>query len=102
VGLDDIDRARLVIGLAPEHVEWVRREHSHAAPHTATLKRLVRDLADDGRPLAQRIGDLHLDEVELGEWEEVVDPGGGEAEVFVACAHEVVALVDALVARLAY
>ena len=41
----DLDRATLVIALAPEHVEWVRREHPAAADKTATLKRLVRELA---------------------------------------------------------
>ena len=30
----------------------------------------------------------------LAPWEEVVDPGGGEVEAFIACAQEVVALVD--------
>ncbi|MCU1345042.1 MAG: hypothetical protein JWL70_1308 [Acidimicrobiia bacterium] len=101
-GLDDVDRATLVICLAPEHVQWVRREHPHAAAQTATLKRLVRDLSDDGRPLAERVADLDLANVTLEEWEEVVDPGGGEADVFIACAHEVVALIDALYSRLAY
>ena len=100
-GLDDIERATLVIGLAPEHVHWVRREHPQASPHTATLKRLVRDLADDDRSLATRVAELNLADVVLEDWEEVVDPGGGEAEVFIACAHEVVALVDALAPRLA-
>ena len=49
----DLDAATLIIGLAPEHVSWVRREHPSAAPRTATLKRLVRDLAGR-RPAARR------------------------------------------------
>jgi protein-tyrosine-phosphatase len=96
----DLDRATLVIGLAPEHVEWVRREHPRAAARTATLKRLVRDLPADDRPLADRLAGLQLADVELGHWEEVVDPGGGEVEAFTACAHEVVALIEALAPRL--
>jgi protein-tyrosine-phosphatase len=96
----DLDRATLVIGLAPEHVEWVRREHSPAADRTATLKRLVRDLPADERPLTDRLAGLHLAEVELGHWEEVVDPGGGEVEAFTACAHEVTALIEGLAPRL--
>lgn len=91
--------AALVIGLAPEHVAWVRREHPAAAARTATLKRLVRDLGQYG-PLTDRVAALALDTVELEEWEEVVDPGGGEVEDFTACAREIVALIDALVARL--
>ena len=97
---DDVERATLVIGLAPEHVEWVRREHPAAAPRTATLKRLHRELAADDRPLAERVAELHLADVELAPWEEVVDPGGGEVEAFTACAREVVDLVDELVHRL--
>ena len=49
---DDLERATLVIALAPEHAEWVRRTHPEAASRTVTLRRLVRDLADDERPLA--------------------------------------------------
>jgi protein-tyrosine-phosphatase/SAM-dependent methyltransferase len=96
----DLDRATLIIGLAPEHVQWVRREHPSAAPRVATLKRLVRDLATDDRPLAERVAELDLSAVELRPWEEVVDPGGGEVEAFIACAQEVVPLVEELAARL--
>jgi protein-tyrosine-phosphatase len=92
----DLDKATLVIGLAPEHVHWVRRNHERAASRTATLKRLCRDLAVDDRPLAERVAALDLGSVELEDWEEVVDPGGGEVEVFVACAHEVYALIEQL------
>jgi protein-tyrosine-phosphatase/SAM-dependent methyltransferase len=97
---DDLDRATVVIALAPEHVNWVRREHPQAADRTVTLKRLARELAADGRPLGDRIAELHLAAAELGPWEEVVDPGGGEVEAFIACAQEVVALVDDVADRL--
>lgn len=96
----DLDRATVVIALAPEHVHWVRREHPAAAPRTATLKRLGRELADDDRPLADRVAELDLATAELGPWEEVVDPGGGEVEAFTACAREVVDLVEELAPRL--
>jgi protein-tyrosine-phosphatase/SAM-dependent methyltransferase len=96
----DLDRATVVIGLAPEHVEWVRREHPSASARTATLKRLARELSDDRRPLTERIAALDLATVELGAWEEVVDPGGGEVEAFIACAQEVVALVGDVAERL--
>jgi protein-tyrosine-phosphatase len=96
----DLERATLVIGLAPEHVEWVRREHPAAAARTATLKRLVRDLSADERPFPERLAELDLARVELAGWEEVVDPGGREVEAFTACAQEVVALIEQLVPRL--
>lgn len=96
----EVDHAALVIALAPEHVHWVRRTHPQAAAHTATLRRLARDLPDHDAPLAERVASLGLAEVELGDWEEVVDPGGGDAEAFAACAVEVVELVAALAPRL--
>lgn len=96
----DLEHAALVIALAPEHVHWVRRTHPSAADRTATLRRLVRDLPADGSPLPERVARLGLAEVELGAWEEVVDPGGGDADVFAACAADVCDLVSQLAPRL--
>ena len=96
----ELRHASLVIALAPEHVQWVRRTYPEAAPRTGTLRRLARDLPAHDAPLAQRIASLDLAEAELGDWEEVVDPGGGDAEDFAACAAEVVELVAALAPRL--
>ena len=97
---DDVERATLVIALAPEHAEWVRRTYPGAASKTVTLRRLVRDLADDERPLSERVAELRPADVELAPWEEVVDPGGGEVEAFTACAQEVAELVTTLAPRL--
>jgi protein-tyrosine-phosphatase len=96
----DLDAATLVIGLAPEHVQWVRRTHAPAAPRTATLKRLCRDLPAGPAPLGARVHALALDAAELADWEEVVDPGGGDFDAFADCAREVVALVAELATRL--
>lgn len=96
----DLRHAAVVIALAPEHVLWVRRTHPEAAPRTVTLRRLARDLPSGGAPLAERLAGLHLADIELEAWEEVVDPGGGDADRFAACAAEVVELVAALAPRL--
>ena len=95
-GRAHFDRADLVVALAPEHVEWVRREHPEVADRTATLIRLAKVLAPGPDPLADRVAGLGLAEVELEPWEEVVDPGGGEVEVFIECAREIVPLVERL------
>lgn len=94
-----IDAAGLVIALAPEHVEWIRREHPDAAWRTATLKRLERDLEAHGS-MVDRLRRLRLDSVDLEPWEEVVDPGGGEVEDFISCAVDVVDVLERLVDRL--
>lgn len=96
----DLDAATLVVALAPEHVQWVRRTHAPAAARTATLKRLVEHLPD-APTLAEQVAALAPHTVELEPWEEVVDPGGGEADVFAACAREIDQLVHALAPRIA-
>lgn len=96
----EIVQATLVVAAGPEHVRWVRRNHPRAAPRTATLRRLVRDLPPGPPPLGERVARLGLAEVELEPWEEIVDPGGGEAEDFARCAVEITELVEALAPRL--
>ena len=92
----DLHQSDLVIALAPEHVQWVRREHADMAHRTSTLIRLTKELAPPAAPLGDRLAAMQLATVELEPWEEVVDPGGGEVDAFIACAHEIVVLVDRL------
>jgi protein-tyrosine phosphatase len=94
--VDDLDRAQLVVGLAPEHVAWVRRTHPPSAARTGTLARLARDLPGTTGSLAERVARLDLAGQPVEPWEEVVDPGGGDADAFTACARIVVGLVDDL------
>mgnify|MGYP001795115015 CR=1 FL=1 len=47
---EELECAALVSAWAREHGWWMRRVHPRAAPRTATLKRLARDLPDDGVP----------------------------------------------------
>ena len=95
------DDADLVVCLAREHVEYVRRTHPDAAGRTATLRRLVRDLRPGPEPLATRVAPPALGAVALEDWEDVDDPAGGELEVFEACAREIRDLVAALAPALA-
>ncbi|MET0627332.1 MAG: hypothetical protein ABW033_02600 [Acidimicrobiia bacterium] len=94
---DDLEHADLVLALAREHVEHVRRRHPEAAARTGTLKRLARDLPSLSGSLADRLAALHLADIELEAWEDVDDPAGGDIEVFHECAGEIHALLAPLV-----
>ncbi|HEX4218558.1 MAG TPA: hypothetical protein VHZ02_09325 [Acidimicrobiales bacterium] len=96
----DVDSADLIIAMAGEHVAYVRRRHPAAAARTATIKRLVRDLAGGPEPLVERVQALGLRAVEIEPWEDVEDPAGGEAEVYVSCAKELAQLCAELAPRL--
>ena len=95
----DARRADLIVAMAPEHIHWVRRNMPDVLDRTATIKRLVTSLphTDVAAPLAERIASLKLADVDPEPWEEVVDPGGGEQDVFHACARELDELVDQLI-----
>jgi protein-tyrosine phosphatase len=85
----DIASADLVLAMAREHVQYVRRIHPEAANRTATLKRLARDLQPGEKPLQERIAALHLDQVVLEHWEDVDDPAGGDEDIFHECAQQI-------------
>jgi protein-tyrosine-phosphatase len=97
----DARRADLLIAMAPEHVAWVRRTMPEVAARTVTLKRLLREWPSTaGDDFAARVASLDLASIESEPWEEIVDPGGGEQDVFHACARELDVLIDQLVAAL--
>ena len=95
-----LDGADLVLAMAAEHVGWIRRTHPAASGRTATIKRLVRDLPDAPPSLGDRLASLHLDQVEVQDWEDVLDPAGGEIEQYVAVAEELHELISRLAPRL--
>lgn len=97
----DVENTDVVIGMAREHVLYVRRNHPPASGRTATIRRLCRDLPPPPPSLlSARIASLRLEEVQLEPWEDVLDPAGGDAEAFRACAREMRVLVDVLAPRL--
>ena len=96
----DLVEATLVLAMADEHVQYVRRVHPDAAPRTATIRRLCRDLGPTNDPLAVRLAELELASVSLEAWENVVDPAAGGEEDYLNCAVELNRLVDDLLPRL--
>ena len=98
---DHVEEADLVVALAREHVSYVRRTHPGAAAKTATLRRLARDLQPGDDSLAVRVAALGLGTTDLEDWEDVVDPAGGDLPEFEACAQEIRDLITALAPALA-
>src|SRR4051812_27958320 len=92
----DLTSADLVLAMAREHVNYVRRKYPEAASRTGTLKRLARDLPGTSGTLADRVASLQLADVELEPWEDVDDPAGGTPQVFHDCAVEIHELLTAL------
>lgn len=93
----DLPETDVIVAMANEHVEWIRRQHPEAADRTITLHRLVRDLTPPGEALPTRLKLLQPATVHLEPWEEVADPAGGELPEYLACAQE----LDRLIARFA-
>jgi len=93
----DARGADLIVAFAPEHVDYVRRVHPEAAARTATIKRLVDELPPGLDPLAQRLAALNLADADVPWGEEVVDPGGFDEDIFIACAREIDSLMDRLI-----
>lgn len=97
---DDAEWADVIVAFEPNHIRYLRRHYPLAAPVAATLPRLIRDLAPTTSPLSERLEALGLAGVDIGDWEEVIDPAGGDQDVFHACAAEISELLDALLPRL--
>lgn len=98
---DDLGDADLVIAMAGEHVEYIRRVEPSAAARTGTLRRLARDLPGASGELRERVGGLRLQDVQLAPWEDVEDPVSGDVEQFHRCVREIDALLAGLVPLLA-
>ena len=93
--------ADLIVALAPEHLDWVRRNHRDEAARSATLIHLTAHLPLPGAgPLERRIAALRLDHHIASDAEEIVDPGGGEVPLYVDVARQIVTLIDDLAPRL--
>lgn len=97
IGPADVAASDLLLIMEPSHLHWMRRRLPEALPFAASLRRVVRDLpAVDGSTLADRVAALDLAAHEFEPWEEVIDPGAGEQEVFDACIDELAELIDGL------
>jgi len=92
----DVERAGLIVAMEPMHLDWMRRTHPQGLSKTGSLARLARELsgspsvdsaASDLRGVFDaRVAALDLDQHEMDDWEEIIDPASGEQSEFDACA----------------
>lgn len=93
--------ADLIAYFEPMHLIWLRRNFPDVVSRSGSLRRLARDLAPGpAETLADRIATLGLDSVTFEEWEEVIDPAGGDVADFVEAAGQISAMVDQLLPAL--
>ena len=98
---DLLAAAGLIVAAAPEHVAWVARQQPDVLAKTATLIHLVDELKPStAGSLASRIVALDLAAHRPTPEEEIVDPGGGEVDGYIAVANQISALIDELAIRL--
>ncbi len=89
-----VDEAAVIAIFEPMHLSYMRKKHPASLAKVASLPRLARDLADGGmQSLTDRLLTLELDGHDFEPWEEVIDPAGGDLEVFEAAAAEIDALI---------
>ncbi len=99
--VEDTEWADVIVAFEPQHIAYVRKNLPAAAGFTGTVPRLLRHLETDTQvPLTERLTRLTLADVEIEDWEEVVDPAGGDQAVFDACVAEISGLMDDLLPRL--
>lgn len=96
----DVAGADVVVAMAAEHVQYLRRWHPAAAGRTATVWWLARHLPPGPAPLGERLATLRLAEVDPEAQGDIPDPAGGEDAVYLTCAEDCAAAAAALAARL--
>ena len=95
----DLDEARVIVAMAPEHVFWVRRTDAAAAPRTTTLVHLVRELERHDATLDRWLETAQLSRHVPAADEEIVDPGGGEVDGYISAAQQIVDLIGRVANR---
>ena len=97
IDMADVESSDLLLIMEPSHLHWMRRRLPEALPLATSLRRAVQELPTaSGATLAERVASLGLGEHDFEPWEEVIDPGAGEQDVFDDCIDELAALIDRL------
>jgi protein-tyrosine-phosphatase len=96
----DLIRADLVVVMEADHARFVRRLFPQAAPRTATIRTLCRDLPPPPPAMGERLSALHLADAPLSDDDDVIDPAGRDEQVYAACVAELWELCRQLITLL--
>ncbi len=92
-----LEPADAVLCFEREHLDYIRRVHGDFADRAVLLRDAATALEPPGtRDLRQRIAAVAA----TPPGDDVIDPGGLDGEVYIAVAHEIVALLDEALPRL--
>ena len=96
----DCEWADLIIIFEREHQEYISRHHTNSLSIVSSLPRISKELEKTSDSFDIRIEKLNLIEKKFEQWEEVIDPAGGDQDIFDSCAREISLLIHELALRL--
>ena len=92
--------ADLIVVFEKEHIDYIRRHHSEFVQIAGSLPRIATNLRQGEEELHDRILELRLGHSDFAAWEEVIDPAGGDQDVFDSSAEEIFSFISQLALRL--
>jgi protein-tyrosine-phosphatase len=97
--LEDLAWADIVLASEVDHVQYVRRNFPAFADETVLLGQFIANAPRDEDFATQRLVVASLDPDYSGE---IIDPAGGDQEVYYACANELWVLAQAFAVLVAH
>ena len=96
----DCEWADLIIVFEKQHIDYFTRHHADSLQKTGSLPRLAKKLLSGDRNVGDRVAELCLEKAIFSPWEEVIDPAGGDQEIFNSCAEEISGYISQLALKL--
>ena len=96
----DCEWADLIIVFEKQHIDYFTRHHADSLQKTGSLPRLAKKLPSGDSNVGDRVAELCLEKTFFSPWEEVIDPAGGDQEIFNSCAEEISGYISQLALKL--
>jgi len=98
---EDAAAADLIIAFEPGNVAWVRRKYPEVSRLCSTIGHLAVTMPTTDEPLRAKALALGLETLAPQDLRELIDPAGGDQDIFNDCVREVDEMVRLLLARIA-